>query len=195
MRTSKGAFLDISLAESASWYLTCGVNPLSERPFSIPTTPDRRLYLCGDGRYVAVASSEPRTWAVLCDALGVPELKATLHKADPSNATAQKLADLFRTRPAADWADQLAPQGATITVVNHGRQLVEDPHVSARGAIAHVGETPVPASPIRMTTPDGRSTGTATSMPPQVGADTAEILRTAGFSSDEVEALSKRGLI
>jgi alpha-methylacyl-CoA racemase len=89
-RTSAGAFLDISLAEAAGWYLTCGVNPLAERPFSIPSTPDRRLYQCGDGRYVVVASSEPRTWAALCDALGIPELKGTLHKPDEAAITADR---------------------------------------------------------------------------------------------------------
>jgi alpha-methylacyl-CoA racemase len=194
-RTSEGAFLDISLAEAAGWHLTCGVNPLSERPFSIPSTPDRRLYLCGDGRYVAVASSEPRTWGALCDALGIPELKGTLHQANGAVPTAQKLEELFHTRPAADWVEHLAPRGATITVVNHGQQVVEDQHVIARQAVIDVGGTPVPANPIRVQSADGRSTGTATSIPPQVGADTTDILRAAGFSTDELETFSKLGLI
>jgi alpha-methylacyl-CoA racemase len=194
-RTSQGAFLDISLAEASSWYLTCGINPLSERPFSIPSTPDRRLYRCADGRYVAVASSEPRTWGALCDALKAPELKATLHQPDAADSTAQKLADIFRTRPAADWVEQLIAQGAAITMVNHGRQVADDPHVRARGAIADVGGTSVPANPIRMMSVDGRSTGTETSVPRQVGADTTEILRSAGFSEAELELFARQGLI
>src|SRR5262249_42132511 len=54
-RTGEGAHLDISLSEAAGWLLTCGINPLSDRPFAIPATPDRRLYECADGRWVAVA--------------------------------------------------------------------------------------------------------------------------------------------
>jgi CoA-transferase family III len=85
-RSGKGAFIDISLSEAATWLLTCGINPLSDRPFILPATPDRRLYVCADGRFIAVASAEPRTWGALCDGLGVPELKGTLHKpADAKN--------------------------------------------------------------------------------------------------------------
>jgi len=69
-RTGEGAFVDLSLSESASWFLSCGINPLSDRPFVLPMTPDRRLYDCADGRRVAVACAEPRTWNALCDELG-----------------------------------------------------------------------------------------------------------------------------
>jgi crotonobetainyl-CoA:carnitine CoA-transferase CaiB-like acyl-CoA transferase len=194
-RTSEGPFLDISLAEAAGWFLTCGVDPLSEHPFAIPSTADRRIYRCADGRFVAVASCEPRTWEILCDALGVPELKGTLNKPDAAVAAAQKLEAIFSTRPATEWVEQLAPKGAVVICVNHGRQLLEDPHILARRAIASVGNTPVPANPIRMTSPDGRATNSATGAPRQVGADTSEILRSAGLSSEEIEQLANERLI
>ncbi len=193
-RTSVGAFLDISLAEAATWFTTCGVNPLSERPYSIPSTPDRRLYACSDGRHVAVASSEPRTWGALCDALGLPQFKESLHKADQAAVVTQQLADLFRTRSATDWVELLAPQGVAITTVNRGRQVVEDPHIIARAAIADVGGTPVPANPVRLTV-DGHSSGTATGVPHQVGADTADILKSAGFSDEDLQVLTRKNVI
>jgi alpha-methylacyl-CoA racemase len=31
-RSGQGAFVDISLSEAATWMLTCGINPLSDRP-------------------------------------------------------------------------------------------------------------------------------------------------------------------
>jgi alpha-methylacyl-CoA racemase len=193
-RTSTGAFVDISLSEAATWFLTCGVNPLSERPFLIPSTPDRRLYQCKDGRYVAVASSEPRTWGALCDGLSLPELKEYLHKAEQAESVAQKLSDIFKTRSAREWVESLTPRGAAITTVNHGRQVSEDPHVIAREAVAEVGGTAVPANPVRLSA-DDRSSGTALGLPPQIGADTADILKGAGFSDDEIQSLAQRNAI
>jgi CoA transferase family III len=42
VRTGEGAFVDLSLSESATWFPSCGINPLSDRPFVLPMTPDRR---------------------------------------------------------------------------------------------------------------------------------------------------------
>jgi alpha-methylacyl-CoA racemase len=102
-QSDAGAFLDVSLSEAATWFLTCGIKPLSDRPFVLGATPDRRVYACADGRFVAVASAEPRTWEVLCDGLGVPQLKTHLRKPESAEATAGTLAAIFLTRPAAEW--------------------------------------------------------------------------------------------
>jgi crotonobetainyl-CoA:carnitine CoA-transferase CaiB-like acyl-CoA transferase len=194
-RSGEGAFLDISLSEAATWWLTCGINPLSDHPYVLASTPDRRLYRCADGRFVAVACAEPRTWGALCDGLNVPELKPTLHEKEECVATADTLAGIFRSRPAAEWVERLAPKGAAVTIVNHARQLLDDPHLQARRSVVESGGTPVPANPVRMLSPDGRYTQTVTSPPPKVGQDTSEVLLSAGFSAAELEALSRSGVI
>lgn len=194
-RTGEGAHLDISLSEAATWLLTCGINPLSDRPYAIPASPDRRLYECGDGRFVAVASAEPRTWGALCDGLGAPELKDTLHKPAEADRAAGALAEIFRTRPAAEWVAQLAPTGAAVTIVNHASQLLDDAHVRARGSVVDCAGTPVPASPVRTLGPDGSRSETAVVPPGKVGDDTAAVLSAAGFSAAELEALAAAGLI
>lgn len=195
VQSGEGAFIDISLSEAATWFLTCGINPLSDRPLILPTTPDRRLYACADGRFVAVACAEPRTWGALCDNLGVPELKPHLHKAEPAEAVTTALATIFLTRPAAEWVERLAPVGAAVTIMNHAAQLPDDPHVRARGTVVEAAGTPVPASPIRLTAPDGRRTGTATTAPHSVGEDTQDVLAAAGFCASEIAALLEQGVI
>lgn len=194
-QSGAGAFIDLSLSEAATWFLTCGINPLSDRPLILPTTPDRRLYACADGRFVAVACAEPRTWGALCDGLNVPELKPNLHKPEPAEATTAALAAIFLTRPAAEWVERLAPAGAAVTIMNHAAQLLDDPHIRARGAVVEVGDTPIPASPIRLSAPDGSQTGTATTAPHTVGEDTNDVLSAAGFSASEIEGLAVAGVI
>ena len=194
-QSGEGAFIDVSLSEAATWFLTCGIKPLSDHPFVLGVTPDRRLYACADGRFVAVASAEPRTWGVLCESLGVPQLETHLHKTESAEATTRTLAAIFLTRPAGEWVERLAPQGAAVTIVNHAAQLLEDPHVRARGTVVESAGTPVPASPIRLCATDGRQTGTATDGPPKVGADTEDVLAAGGFSAREIATLAAAGLI
>jgi crotonobetainyl-CoA:carnitine CoA-transferase CaiB-like acyl-CoA transferase len=195
-RTGKGGFIDLGLSESAGWLLTCGINPLSDNPLFIPATPDRRLYACADGRFIAVACAEPHTWAALCDALGLPDMKPHLHKPEHREADTKILADIFRTRPAAEWVDKLAPGGnAAVTIMNHASQLLSDPQIRARGAVVESAGVPVPASPVRLTDHDGAKTGTATAAPHKVGEDTADILSGAGFSAEEIAALEKDSVI
>jgi alpha-methylacyl-CoA racemase len=194
-RTGKGSFIDISLSEAAGWLLTCGINPLAQQPFALPVTPDRSLYVCADGRFVAVASAEPRTWGALCDGLGVPELKDTLHKpADAENAI-KVLAPILRTRTAAEWVERLAPTGAAVTIVNHGAQLLDDPHVRARRSVVESGGVQVPANPVRICDSDGNHSGTATTAPHTVGQDTSDVLASAGFSGQEIEGYVKAALV
>jgi alpha-methylacyl-CoA racemase len=194
-RSGAGGFIDLSLSEAASWFLTCGINPLSDHPLIMPVTPDRRLYACSDGRFVAVASAEPRTWGALCDGLGLPELKPHLYQAQQAGATTKALAEVFLTRPAAEWVERLAPGGAAVTIMNHAAQLLSDPHIRARGSVVEAAGVPVPANPVRLTAPDGRQTSTATAGPHQVGQDTLDVLSAAGFSEEEIAALQKDGVI
>lgn len=193
--TGEGVFLDISLSEAAGWLLTCGINPLSESPYAIPATPDRRLYRCADGRFVAVASGERRTWDALCDGLGLPELKDTLGKPAEFARAAAALEDIFATRPAAAWVAELGAAGAAVIAVNHGAQIAADPQVQARAAVADCAGTPVPANPVRTFAAGASQAHTATAKPGLVGADTENILTTAGFSANDLKNFTDAGLI
>jgi len=195
VRSGVGGYLDLSLSESATWSLTGGVNALAASPYAILATPDRRLYACADGRFVAVASAEPRTWGALCEALGVPELNDTLHNREKAAATTETLAGIFQTRPAAEWVERLGSSGAAVSLVNHGAQLLDDPQVKARGTIVESAGVPVPANPIRLSSADGSRTETATGAPHLVGQDTDDVLASAGFAKGEIESLRSAGLV
>jgi crotonobetainyl-CoA:carnitine CoA-transferase CaiB-like acyl-CoA transferase len=192
-RSGQGSFLDISLSEAAGFMLTAGFNPLSDSPMMIPATHDRRLYDCADGRRVAVASAEPRTWQALCEGLGLPEFSGRLQdRASPEIAEA--IAAVLRTQSAAHWVEQLAPTGAAIAIANHGSQLLSDPQVIARGAVVEVAGTPVPASPFRLSNAAGVKSQTNTAPPSNVGDDTASVLLACGLSQAEIDALAEEKL-
>lgn len=193
--TRKGCHIDISLAEAATWLLAGAPGALDGSSKGIPVTPDRRLYRCADGEFVAVAAAEPRTWQALCEALDLPSLADALHKADRADATTQHLADVFITRSASDWMDALGKRGVAVMRVNRGAAITTDPHNVSRKNIATVSGVAVPANPVRFKDRQGEQSGTATDEPHMVGADTLDVLVGAGFSSDDLRQLEEAGLI
>lgn len=194
-RHGQGAFVDISMSESATWFLTCGINALSQAPYMITASPDRRLYRCSDDRWLAIASQEPRTWAAFCNTMGHSEFTERLHRPEHAEEMSKAFAQAFLSKPAAEWVQELTTAGATATIVNHAAELLDDPQVQARGSIVTVGETPVAASPVRIVSNGKPTVVTDVSEPHFVGQDTELILSSAGFSDSEIAGLANSGAI
>ncbi len=191
-RTGKGAHVDISMSESASWLLGGAEGQLSDNAFPMPISASRRLYQCSDGQWVSVAADEPKTWAALCAGLGLEDLG--IGRPTDQDEAARRIGDVLQTRPAAEWIAELAPAGSTIAAVHQGSTLTTDPHVRARHAVVEVDGRPVPANPVRIAGPDGARTTTDTTPPAPAGTHTAEVLSEAGFSADEISAFGASGL-
>jgi alpha-methylacyl-CoA racemase len=195
-RTGMGAQLDISLAEAATWLLSGASYALKDGYAGLGSPADRRLYQCADGRFISVAAAEPRTWKALCDGLDEPDLVAA--QGAPANATealTARLAAIFATQPARHWVDLLGPLGAAVSPVNQGPDLLNDPQVQARGAVLMIDGEPVPANPIRLIGADGATSATVTDSPPLVGADTDAVLKSVGYSMDEIAELRAARII
>lgn len=193
--TGKGCHIDASIAETGTWLLSGAAGLLSGQGFSVPYSPDRRLYRCADGKWVSVAAAEPRTWGALCEGLGLPELVDALHVPDRRDEATEKLEAAFAARTAAECVEKLGGAGAAVGPVNRGEELLEDPHAQARGTVVRVSGLPVPASPLRMKDPAGAVSETAAADPPELGADTDSVLSAAGYSAEEIESLRSSGVI
>jgi alpha-methylacyl-CoA racemase len=194
-RTGRGCQLDISMSEAATWLLSGTDGELNGSPWGIPDGPDRHLYECADGRWVAVASAEPKPWAALCSSLGVEDLGGTLHQWEDPAGVIERLAGIFRTRPADEWVAELVPKGVAIVCANRGAELQRDPHASARQTLVPVGDVVVPRNPIRVRDSSGERPFAAPSPPSAVGADTRDVLAEAGYSAEEIEQLAATGAI
>ena len=186
----------MSLAEAASWALGGFDAALSDQGVAVPIDPWRRIYACGDAKWVSVAAAEPRTWQRLCEGLGLPELVGELTSPDCDRAAVtQQLSDRFASRPAADWLAELGPQGAAVSPVNVGGDVVRDPHNQARGGTLEVDGVRVPANPIRMRDPSGARSATASQPPALAGEDTDAVLAEAGYAADEIRSLRDAGIL
>ncbi len=196
-RTGVGARVDVNMLESSMWMIQDHVTRgLAGPAAGWDSFAGRRIYRGADGRLVTVTASEPRSWSVLCEAIGRSDLSAlALGEEEPRKIEA--LTEAFATRPAADWV-QVPGLAGGVGAVNRPEDLADEPQVVARkGIVALVdeGATPVVANPVRLDGADGDAATLARSAPPDLGADTDAVLAEAGFGADEIAALHESGAV
>lgn len=110
-------------------------------------TPFYDVYEAGDGRHVAVGPLEPPFYATFTRLLGVADDLPDRTDVAQWPLLRERIADVFRSRPAAHWEQVFAGSDACVTVVNSLREAAADPHLAARASLVeHRGMVrPAPA--------------------------------------------------
>lgn len=195
-RTGQGTRVEVDMTDSAMWLRSEDVARAANAPGpGFGSFSSRNVYECADGRFVTVAASEPKTWATLCAALGVPELADHRYGLADDAPVLARLEEVFRSRDAAAWVAEPGYAGG-VGPVNDAADLLTEPQVVERGnlvALEGSGHR-VLGTPIRLGGATTAST-TAATPPPDLGADTDAVLTGAGFSAAEVAELRQRGVL
>ncbi len=159
------------------------------------------VYRCvGDDRWVAVSVTDEAAWSGLVGLLGAA-LPVPWRDLDPAGRQALHdeldavVAVWTGTRTAAAAAAELQAVGVAACPVFTNGDLVDDPHLAARGFIvtwdqAGVGPARFPGYPIHFEhrRPEVRGA-------PALGADNVAILRRLGWDDDAVAALHAAGVL
>jgi crotonobetainyl-CoA:carnitine CoA-transferase CaiB-like acyl-CoA transferase len=196
-RTGQGVRLDANMVDSTMWVLGEDIARAATAPApGWGTSSSRNVYTCQDGLQVTAAASEPRTWAILCDALGAPELKDHRVGLDEDAPVTAHLQKLFRTKPMSEW---LATPGLLggVGPVNDADRLVDDAHLAARGSLVNLATSGarVLANPIRYGSARGDEASCALEDPPALGAHTDEAMADAGFTTDEIQRMRSSAVV
>jgi len=194
-RTGEGAYIDVSLMESAL--------PFVAHSFIEASVSNTRgvqggltggmasydVYISSDGQAMALSALEAHFWANFCKAVDRPDWVSRQHDAD-QEALRDELTALFATRTADEWDALLGPADCCFMRVVAPRDLPDDAHIQARGALG-LTESGLPwlRSPIRM----GSDLPLAPQSAPDHGEHTHAILAEAGYSDDEIAALLASG--
>jgi formyl-CoA transferase len=99
-------------------------------------------------------------------------------------------------RPAVEWVALFIAAGVPASTVNFAEELSDDPHVLATGMMTEL--THAITGPQRVVAPLVRMSVTPTAASraaPALGADSAAVLREAGLSTAEIEALVAAGVV
>jgi crotonobetainyl-CoA:carnitine CoA-transferase CaiB-like acyl-CoA transferase len=201
--TGEGAHVDVSITEGALALLSMPLAMASARgtPLARAREPLAGgsacydVYRTRDGRFVALGALEPKFFAAFCAAAGRPELAERQLERAGAGPRAE-LEALFAERTRAEWEALAAAHDVCLAPVLEGDEPRGDPQLAARGAFVEV-ETPwegrsLPgvATPVRF-----RDAEAPRRPAPRLGEHGVEILREAGFSAGEIDALRRGGVL
>ncbi len=195
-----GEYLDVSMMEATMSFseavlqeAVAGDNPRPGKTLLTGQQPCYGVYECADGRYVTLAAVEPKFWAEFCDVVARDDLRDAHMSQDEAERAALRaeLEDLFQQQTAEEWEAELGEEDVMFGLVHTPREMLDDPHVSARETVTKTENVSRMGHPVR--TREGPiAAGDGLADP---GEHTAELLAAAGYASDEIESLRRDGVI
>jgi crotonobetainyl-CoA:carnitine CoA-transferase CaiB-like acyl-CoA transferase len=195
--TGEGARVDVSMTEGALALLAMQAGGADAR--GTPLRRGRellgggsacyRVYATRDGRFVALAALEPEFFGRFCEAIGRPEL-APRQLEDDGKGPVAELEAVFASRTWDEWARFGDEHDVCLSPVLEGDEPYRHPQLAARGAFVDV-ETPWEGRAVRgIASPVHFADAPAPQRcAPRLGEHTREVLREAGFTDSEVDAL------
>ncbi|MCY3793967.1 MAG: CoA transferase [Gammaproteobacteria bacterium] len=208
-RTGEGQVVETSLYETAVWTQASDFSvtatdsaPVRRRARHEALTPMTNRYPCGDGKWVVLNMLDSGAWERLCRAIGREDWLN-----DERYATGR---DRYRHMPELvdgidatlsaktrdEWGAIFDEQGVIWGPVLGLHEVVDDPHANAIGLFPELqhpelGTYRTVNAPMRFNSADVRPRGPA----PTVGEHTEQILREAGLSQPEMQALFDNGIV
>ncbi len=206
--TGVGALVEVSLYETAAWwlsyhvegYLATGVSPQrqgNETPFVAPY----EVFATADGDLMVTAGND-RLFVSLCRVLdlpGLPEDPTYTHNADRvANRTTlhELLEDRFKKRAAAEWEVLLGAETIPCSRVRSVADLVSDPQLDSLEMLVDIPHPDIPdlrVVDIPLTLDGKRATHRLP--PPRLGEQTTAILEELGLPPEEIGALVREGVV
>src|SRR5256886_11222790 len=117
-------------------FLATGEEPVAGETLLTGSFPFYSLYETKDGRWLSVATVEPKFWSRMCELIGAPDLASKqLMDGAERFAVAQALAERFRARTPAEWEAVLANENLPMAGAKPVSEVVRDPQAKARGLL------------------------------------------------------------
>jgi formyl-CoA transferase len=174
----------------AADYLNCGMEPEryedSAHPYIVPS----QRFSTRDGDLVIMPMAD-RMWIQLCEALELgdleddAELRTAAGRLRNRERIVLRLGEEFARRETASTVELLIAHGVPAAPVNSVPEILADPQVEARGMVVEAGGVRMLGNPVKLSGGDDQHFRRA----PHLGEHTGEVLLSAGFSPEEVDAL------
>ena len=195
--TGIGTTLDISLTEAAMSFMSVRRGLDNDEPGRWHLYPTNDLFDTSDGRRLSFGIVEPHFWTAFLDSVKTlePRLLDPRFADEPGRRSAGDelaglIAKLMLTRTAKQWLELFAGHDVPVQLAHTPREAADSPQSRARGLVQELGgerHLPFPAL-----TENGPA-GALSSLAPEVGAHTHQILAELEFTPDERRRLMDDG--
>jgi crotonobetainyl-CoA:carnitine CoA-transferase CaiB-like acyl-CoA transferase len=205
MRTGKGQYIDVAMQDTAmtllsshyARYLAGGAEPEllgNQSPSRMPTSD---TFETADGHIMVATGTAAQATAFLesiglSDRLGEPIFIDNASRIANHGAVQEIIIPIMKTRTSNEWVAILEQRNIPVAKVRNVAEVVRDPQLETRGILRNVPD-PEEADKVRklpgaafICDDDGPSVPGA---PPKLGAQTRAVLRSLGYSDEQVESL------
>ena len=149
-------------------------------------------YETKDGKHISVGAIEPQFYGLLVEKTNVdPQRFKKQMDAREWDARKRDLATVFRTKTRDEWCEIMEGTDVCFAPVLSIFEAPQHPHNKERGTFVDVDGTVQPAPAPRF----GRTGARISHGPKMPGEDSLAVLRDAGFSDNEAEALRKKHVV
>ncbi len=206
-RTGEGCVVDVSLYETAigyigyhlAGYLADGTIPTGEGT-RFPMVAPYQVMATRDGELM-VAGGNDRLFRAICDVLDLQALvddarfRSNADRVRNRDELVALLEERLRTEDAAAWRERLTAAGVPTAAVADVRDVAESPQTAALGILQtldhpRIDGLTLTALPVSF----DRVRALHPSAPPDVGEHSAQILREAGYTDEEIAELVAAGV-
>ncbi len=209
-RTGQGARVEASLMESmlslmsyqAQKYLSLGTvagQDGNDHPIMFP----QGTFATGEGGAVTLACGNEKMWHKLCATLSLDDYAEDARFVDNASRMAHRvelrslIEDALSTRGPQEWIELLGPAGIPCAPVLNLEQALTHPVTESLGMVEEVDHTSlgtmrVLGQPVKVA---GTEQGWLRSAPPLLGEHTRQVLSAAGYSTEQIEQWTARGIV
>ncbi len=159
------------------------------------------MFAAKDGHFALAGVTDER-WTGLCQALGVPGLAtdprfdSAAGRLEHGDELLAEIEPILSSKPVRDLVKVLEDTDQIVAMVMNYADLAEDEQVRANGYVTSLeapgyGELPMVGSPVFLS----ETPTSIRSRPPDLDANTVEILQALGRSDEEIAAMYASGIV
>lgn len=203
-RSDEGCYLDVAVTDGVlnlmslyiDQYLATGVDTRPGSDLLTGRYACYGIYKTADGRAISVGAIEPHFYRNLCNLLQLEEFGDCQFDADKQAEMKAAFQDKFLTRSRDDWTELLAAQNTCVAPVLDIAEVVEIEHLQSRQSFVQANHPE--QGRFRQLGPvlaGGERNQPIHQVRPSAVTDTDAVLRSAGFTDEDVVRLKRSGRV